>query len=117
MAARPGARPFRPGRLLPAPVAPLPQGLFPEHCASRAPEPRAFARAIWPRNRPFTETRENPPMARAPNYNQQRADRDRAKQAKADAKQREREQRKAEREAAAASGNEATTPAETDEEA
>ena len=36
-------------------------------------------------------------MARAPNYNQQRNDRDRAKQAKADAKQRERDQRKAEK--------------------
>jgi hypothetical protein len=40
-------------------------------------------------------------MARTPNYNQQRAERDRAKQAKADAKQREREQRKAERDTTA----------------
>lgn len=51
-------------------------------------------------------------MARAPNYNQQRNDRDRAKQAKADAKQREREQRKAEKAATDEPGGEPPAPAE-----
>lgn len=58
-------------------------------------------------------------MARAPNYNQQRAERDRAKQAKADAKQREREQRKAERDttAAPAEDGQPAADAEPDEQA
>jgi hypothetical protein len=57
-------------------------------------------------------------MARAPNYNQQRAERDRAKQAKADAKQREREQRKAERDTSAPAENgEPAAAAEPDEQA
>src|SRR3712207_5832230 len=73
---------FHPGRL---------RGL-PKRRAAMVPPLRA--------GRPFTASRETP-MARTPNYNQQRNDRDRAKQAKAEAKQREREQRKAEKEAAA----------------
>jgi hypothetical protein len=56
-------------------------------------------------------------MARAPNYNQQRAERDRAKQAKADAKQRERDQRKAERDTTAVPADDGLPAADTEDQA